>query len=97
MGWSPSEARIGPKAYLGPGAAFARRLARDAWIIDDDVEHAGQRPPEVLPVEQPLDLALGTFVDVGALLVEEREDEALGILDPGRFAEGRLVPEPQVV
>ena len=25
------------------------------------------------------------------------EDEALGVLDPGRFAEGRLVPEPQVV
>lgn len=24
-------------------------------------------------------------------------DEALGVLDPGRFAEGRLVPEPQVV
>jgi sarcosine oxidase subunit beta len=25
------------------------------------------------------------------------EDEALAILDPGRFAEGRLVPEPQVI
>ncbi len=25
------------------------------------------------------------------------EDEALRVLDPGRFAEGRLVPEPQVV
>jgi glycine/D-amino acid oxidase-like deaminating enzyme len=30
-------------------------------------------------------------------VLEGREDEALGILDPGRFAEGRLVPEPQVV
>jgi glycine/D-amino acid oxidase-like deaminating enzyme len=25
------------------------------------------------------------------------DDEALGVLDPARFAEGRLVPEPQVV
>jgi glycine/D-amino acid oxidase-like deaminating enzyme len=24
-------------------------------------------------------------------------DPALGILDPGRFADGRLVPEPQLV
>jgi sarcosine oxidase subunit beta len=30
-------------------------------------------------------------------VLEGREDESLGILDPGRFAEGRLVPEPQVV
>jgi glycine/D-amino acid oxidase-like deaminating enzyme len=30
-------------------------------------------------------------------VLEGREDEALGILDPDRFAEGRLVPEPQVV
>jgi sarcosine oxidase subunit beta len=30
-------------------------------------------------------------------VLEGREDEALGILDPERFAEGRLVPEPQVV
>jgi sarcosine oxidase subunit beta len=30
-------------------------------------------------------------------VLEGREDEALRILDPGRFAEGRLVPEPQVV
>lgn len=38
---------------------------------------------------------------VGRILAEAisgtAEDEALGILDPGRFAEGRLVPEPQVV
>ncbi|MDQ2966945.1 MAG: FAD-binding oxidoreductase [Actinomycetota bacterium] len=30
-------------------------------------------------------------------VIDEREDPALGVLDPGRFAEGRLVPEPQVV
>ena len=30
-------------------------------------------------------------------LVGGAEDEALGVLDPDRFAEGRLVPEPQVV
>jgi sarcosine oxidase subunit beta len=30
-------------------------------------------------------------------VLEGRADEALGILDSGRFAEGRLVPEPQVV
>jgi sarcosine oxidase subunit beta len=30
-------------------------------------------------------------------VVDGREDPALGVLDPGRFAEGRLVPEPQVV
>jgi glycine/D-amino acid oxidase-like deaminating enzyme len=38
---------------------------------------------------------------VGRILAEAlvggAEDEALGVLDPGRFAEGRLVPEPQVV
>ncbi|MBA3736672.1 MAG: FAD-binding oxidoreductase [Actinobacteria bacterium] len=38
---------------------------------------------------------------VGRILAEAvldgDEDEALGILDPERFAEGRLVPEPQVV
>lgn len=30
-------------------------------------------------------------------VLEGREDEALRVLDPARFAEGRLVPEPQVV
>jgi hypothetical protein len=30
-------------------------------------------------------------------VLEAGEDEALGILDPDRFADGRLVPEPQVV
>jgi sarcosine oxidase, subunit beta len=30
-------------------------------------------------------------------VLEESEDAALGVLDAGRFAEGRLVPEPQVV
>jgi sarcosine oxidase subunit beta len=38
---------------------------------------------------------------VGRILAEAildgREDEALRVLDPGRFAEGRLVPEPQIV
>ena len=29
--------------------------------------------------------------------VRGAEDEALDLLGPGRFAEGRLVPEPQVV
>jgi sarcosine oxidase subunit beta len=30
-------------------------------------------------------------------VIDGREDPALSVLDPGRFAEGRLVPEPQVV
>jgi glycine/D-amino acid oxidase-like deaminating enzyme len=30
-------------------------------------------------------------------VLDGREDPALGVLDPARFAEGRLVPEPQVV
>jgi sarcosine oxidase subunit beta len=30
-------------------------------------------------------------------VLEKKEDAALGVLDAGRFAEGRLVPEPQVV
>ena len=38
---------------------------------------------------------------VGRILAEAialgREDEALRVLDPRRFAEGRLLPEPQVV
>ena len=34
---------------------------------------------------------------VAAALVGDGEDEALSIIDPGRFAEQRLVPEPQVV
>jgi glycine/D-amino acid oxidase-like deaminating enzyme len=38
---------------------------------------------------------------VGRILAEAildgREDEALRVLDPQRFAEGRLVPEPQIV
>ena len=38
---------------------------------------------------------------VGRILAEaiagEARDEALDVLDPNRFAEGRLVPEPQVI
>jgi len=38
---------------------------------------------------------------VGRIIAESvidwREDPALSVLDPGRFAEGRLVPEPEVV
>jgi sarcosine oxidase subunit beta len=30
-------------------------------------------------------------------LLEARDDPALSVLDPARFAEGRLVPEPQIV
>lgn len=30
-------------------------------------------------------------------VLEERDDPALGVLDAGRFSEGRLVPEPQIV
>jgi sarcosine oxidase subunit beta len=30
-------------------------------------------------------------------VIDGREDSALGVLDAGRFAEGRLVPEPQIV
>jgi sarcosine oxidase subunit beta len=39
--------------------------------------------------------AVGRIVSDAVL--EGREDEALRVLDAGRFAEGRLVPEPQVV
>jgi sarcosine oxidase, subunit beta len=34
---------------------------------------------------------------VADAVLEGREHEALRVLDPGRFAEGRLVPEPQAV
>jgi glycine/D-amino acid oxidase-like deaminating enzyme len=38
---------------------------------------------------------------VGRIIAESvmdgRDDPALGVLDPARFAEGRLVPEPQIV
>jgi sarcosine oxidase subunit beta len=34
---------------------------------------------------------------VAEAVLEGREDEALRVLDPGRFAEGRLVPEAQTV
>jgi sarcosine oxidase subunit beta len=30
-------------------------------------------------------------------VIDGRDDPALGVLDPARFAEGRLVPEPQIV
>jgi sarcosine oxidase, subunit beta len=30
-------------------------------------------------------------------IIDGREDAALNVLDPGRFSEGRLVPEPQIV
>jgi hypothetical protein len=30
-------------------------------------------------------------------VIDGRDDPVLGVLDPARFAEGRLVPEPQVV
>jgi sarcosine oxidase subunit beta len=30
-------------------------------------------------------------------ILDGRDDEALGVLDPSRFADGRLVPEPQLV
>jgi sarcosine oxidase, subunit beta len=34
---------------------------------------------------------------LGDAITGSREDDALAVLDPGRFGEGRLVPEPQVV
>jgi sarcosine oxidase, subunit beta len=34
---------------------------------------------------------------IAEAVLEGRDDEALGVLDPERFAEGRLVPEPQAV
>ena len=34
---------------------------------------------------------------IAEAIVDGREDDALRVLDAGRFAEGRLVPEPQVV
>jgi hypothetical protein len=30
-------------------------------------------------------------------VIDGRDDAALSVLDAGRFAEGRLVPEPQIV
>jgi sarcosine oxidase, subunit beta len=30
-------------------------------------------------------------------IIDARDDAALNVLDPGRFSEGRLVPEPQIV
>ena len=34
---------------------------------------------------------------IAEAVIDGREDPALGVLDPARFAEGRLVPEPQIV
>jgi sarcosine oxidase subunit beta len=34
---------------------------------------------------------------IAEAVIDGREDPALAVLDPARFAEGRLVPEPQVV
>jgi sarcosine oxidase subunit beta len=34
---------------------------------------------------------------IAEAVLDERDDAVLGVLDPGRFAEGRLVPEPQIV
>ena len=34
---------------------------------------------------------------IAEAVLDGREDPALGVLDPARFAEGRLVPEPQIV
>ena len=46
----------------------------------DLADLAGQGPPEVLPVEQPLDLALAALGDVEAVAVEEPHDHRLRVV-----------------
>jgi UDPglucose 6-dehydrogenase len=55
-----SEARIGPKAYLAPGGAFAGgTLARDIQFLTSLGEQAGQRPPLIAAVETSNDVHRG--------------------------------------
>src|SRR5262249_31722803 len=55
-----SEARIGPKAYLGPGAAFAGgTLARDVSFLLDIGQRLGFQTPLLAGVKQSNDVHRG--------------------------------------
>ena len=57
-------------------AVLLEVAGREADVADLAREH----PAEVLPQEQPLDLALGRLDDVGALGVEEPDHHRLGVV-----------------
>ena len=50
----------------------------------DVADVARERAAEVFAVEQPLDLALRAFVDVGAVVVDEADLDAVGSPDASR-------------
>ena len=62
------------------GALEGDRVVLEGPRREADVaDLGGEDPPEVLPVEQPLDLALGVLGDVGAVGVEEADDDRLRV------------------
>ena len=83
-----------------------RGLEGDGVVLEgagrelDVADLLGQDPAVVLPLEQPLDLALRVLGDVGAGGVEEAHDDALGVVgdEPDREAaggSGRADEEPR--
>ena len=64
--------------------AILGRVRDRVWVAAGFSGHGFMHAPAVVRI-------------LAEAVLEGREDEALRILDPGRFAEGRLVPEPQVV
>lgn len=55
-----SESRIGPRAYLGPGGAFAGgTLARDIQFLSQLGEQVGQKPPLIAAVKTSNDVHRG--------------------------------------
>jgi len=62
------------------------RLQGDGVVLEgagreaDLADLAGQCPPEVLPVEEPLDLALAAFGQVESPAVEEADDDRLRVV-----------------
>ena len=66
----------GVDAALERGRVVLHRARREPDVADV----AGEGAPEVLAVEQALDLALRAFVDVGALLVDEADLDAVGVV-----------------
>ena len=67
-------------ASISAGGVELERPGREADVAD----LAGEDPAEVLPVEEPLDLALGGLVDVDAVGVEEADDDRLRVVGARR-------------
>ena len=67
---------VGVDAALERGRVELERAGREHDVADV----AGERAPEVLAVEQPLDLALRRLVDVAPVVVEEADLDAVGVV-----------------